>query len=104
MLSFSIAQSLAAAWVNITTEGRAALVLSSTVAKPYGWVFFYLPSEYMRDPSNHLNQLAGNAPLLVDRINGEIRVLGTARPLEWYLSKYEETLPEAVLLMRPEPP
>jgi hypothetical protein len=104
MPSFRIARSLAEAWVRITTEGEATLVPDATIAKPYGWVFFYQSIEFIRDPSNTLAALVGNAPILVDRIDGEIRVLGTARPAEYYLAEYERSLPAARLQMRPETP
>jgi len=43
-------------------------------------------------------------PIIVDRINGEIRVTGTAKPIEEYLAEYEATLPAARLQMKPELP
>lgn len=104
MPSFRVARSLAEAWVRITTEGEAELIPDATIAKPYGWVFFYQSTEFIRNPSNDLAALVGNAPILVDRIDGEIRVLGTAHPTELYLSEYERSLPAARLQMRPEPP
>ena len=104
MPSFRIAKSLAEAWVRITTEGEAELVASATIARPYGWVFFYQSSQFLRDPTNTSAALTGNGPILIDRVDGEVRVLGTAHPTEWYLSEYEQLLPAARLQMRPEQP
>lgn len=104
MPSFSIARSLAEAWVRIVLEDTAEIVPEFTITKPYGWVFFYNSVEFIRDPSNDMAALLGNAPILVDRINGEIRVLGTAQPTEVYLSEYERSLPAACLQMHPEWP
>lgn len=78
------------------------MIPSATISKPYGWVFFYQSLAFVRDPSNISAALAGNGPILVDRINGEIRVFGTARPMEWFLKEYEQSLPPARLQMRPE--
>src|SRR3569833_1250647 len=95
MVSFNKARELAEAWVRVIMNGEAELIRQATLSKPYGWVFFYQSSEFVRDSTNTLAALAGNAPIVVDRINGEIRVLGTARPVEWYLSEYERSLPPA---------
>jgi len=46
--------------------------------------------------------LIGNAPIVVDRIAGEIRVTGTARLIEKYLTEYETILTLARLEMKPE--
>jgi len=55
-------------------------------------VFFYESKAYL-ETGNFSDRLAGNAPLLVDRYDGELRVTGTARPLAEYLSTYESSLP-----------
>jgi len=89
-MNFAQASSLATAWVDIVCEGKATLVLRSTIAKPYGWVFFY----QSRDQSE---PLAGNAPIIVDRDTLELRETGTARPLEHYLEEYERSIPSARL-------
>jgi hypothetical protein len=70
---------------------------------PYGWVFFYQSKEFL-DEGIWSAQLAGNAPIIVDRHTFELRVTGTAKPLEQYLSDYEKWLPAAVFLRAPQPP
>jgi hypothetical protein len=67
-----------------------AVLDSATIERPYGWVFFYgwrpdLPQS--RDPAQ---ALAGNAPMLVTRA-GAVHVMGTAHPVEYYLSNFERT-------------
>jgi hypothetical protein len=87
------------------SDAEVELVRELTIAKPYGWVFFYQSSFYLRDPENNWQrQLAGNAPFLIDRINGELRAFGTARSIDSYLEEYERALPKAVLAWRPEQP
>lgn len=97
------AEKLAAAWVDILLDGVAAIIPEATLTRPYEWVFFYQTKEHIADPSC-MSVLVGNAPIIVDRINGEIIVTGTARPIEEYLAEYESTLPEARLKMTPEFP
>lgn len=89
------AEKLAAAWVDIVTAGAAVLDLALTMDKPYGWVFFYVSS----DLNDHLG---GNAPIIIDRCDCEIRVTGTARPVDYYIRIYERSLPKARLKMTPE--
>ena len=52
----------------------------------FGWVFFYNTQEYIDGDSSAA--LAGNAPLIVDKIDGLLYATGTAEPLEHYLDEY----------------
>ena len=97
MITYQQAERLAAAWVNITSVGTAELAPGAVITRPYGWVFGYQAKE-----PGHI--LVGNAPIIVDRINGEIIVTGTAGPLEEYLAEYEAALPPARLKLKPEYP
>jgi hypothetical protein len=100
---FTQAAALATAWVDIMCAGRARIVREATIAKPYGWIFFYQSKEFL-DNKNESAMLAGNAPIIVDRTTHELRVTGTARPLEEYLEAYERALPPAALQRTPQPP
>jgi hypothetical protein len=102
-MDFKQASRLATAWVDIVCEGKARIVREATIAKPYGWVFFYQSKEFL-DEGIWSAQLAGNAPILVDRQTFELRVTGTAKPVEQYLSDYEKSLPAAVFRCAPQPP
>jgi Immunity protein 35 len=87
---------LAECWVEITSRGSAVIVDDATLAKPYGWIFFCQSRAYL-ESGNFSDILAGNATLIVDRFDGELRVTGTARSIEEYLAAYESTLPPARL-------
>ncbi|WP_271593523.1 YrhB domain-containing protein [Bradyrhizobium sp. CCBAU 65884] len=102
-MDFEKAAALAGAWVDILCEGQARIMREATIAKPYGWIFFYQSNQYL-DADDGSAVLVGNAPLIVDRNTGELRVTGTARPLEHYLAEYEKTLPPASLQRTPQPP
>src|ERR1041384_3193191 len=92
MLTFEKALELAASWVRVTSDDRLTIIRDRTLAKPYGWIFFY----DSRDPDE---LIAGNAPIIVHRSTGEIRVTGTAHSLDTYIREYEATLPPARLQM-----
>jgi hypothetical protein len=102
-MDFDKAAALATAWVDLVCDGQARIVREATIAKPYGWIFFYQSKEFL-DDGTPSTQLAGNAPIIVDRNNLELRVTGTAKPLEHYLKEYEETLPPIWLQQTPQPP
>ncbi|WP_020411069.1 hypothetical protein [Microbulbifer variabilis] len=97
-MRFSQALEIVSKWVEVTTEGVAEV--SAVEDKPYGWVFYYQAKNY--NPNDLSTYLGGNAPVIFDRIDGEIRVTGTASETEQYLKEYEATLPDAWLLMSPE--
>ena len=68
------------------------IIDSATIARPYGWVFFYQSRSYL-ESGNELEMLAGNAPLIVNRFTGSVTVTGTAHPIGYYLAEYESQLP-----------
>jgi hypothetical protein len=94
MLTLSKAEALARTWVDIVTDGTAAIMPEHTMSRSYGWVFFYQSKSYLAS-KQPLDMLVGNAPIIVDKVSGEIRVTGTAHPIEQYLTEYEATLPLA---------
>ena len=53
----------------------------------FGWVFFYQSEEFVRT-GNPSARLAGNAPLLVNRLSGEVATTDTALPLQHYINQY----------------
>ena len=58
---------------------------------PWGWVFFY-NSRQFTETQDPLDALGGNAPFIVNRTTGEVRVTGTAHPIEHYIREYEASL------------
>jgi hypothetical protein len=51
------------------------------------WVFFYQSARYLQT-RNFLDCVAGNAPILVDRVTGQIHGTGTARSIEHYVAEF----------------
>ena len=97
-MTFSQVYKIVLKWVEVTTDGEAEIC--SVTDKPYGWVFYYQTKSQV--PNDVSAFMAGNAPIIFDRIDGEIRVTGTAHETEHYLNEYEATLPAARLAMKPE--
>lgn len=102
-MDFDKAAALATAWVDILCDGQARVVRESTIAKPYGWIFFY-ESKGLLDEDDPSAVLVGNAPIIVNRNSNELPVTGTAKPLEHYLREYEKTLPPVWLQQAPQLP
>jgi hypothetical protein len=76
-LDLQIAKRIADEYVSglvSSAENPIPLLLTNTLERDFGWVFFYGPS----DPST---AVAGNAPLIVDREDGSVHVTGTAFPM-----------------------
>ena len=76
MLTFAQAWELAETWVRVIGGDKFVIVKEYTLKRPYGWVFFYQSRDYLAS-GNWLDALYGNAPIIVDRVDGEIRVTGT---------------------------
>jgi len=100
MLTFIQAFELAETWVKVVTGDQAVIVKEHTLKRPYGWVFFYQGRTFLASGATR-DKLAGNAPILVDRVNAELRVFGTAHSMEQYLAEYEATIPAARMQMSP---
>jgi hypothetical protein len=100
MLTFAQALELAETWIRIVTGDQAIVVKEDTLKRPYGWVFFYQSRQYLASGETR-DRLAGNAPILIDRVNAELRVTGTAHSIEKYLADYEATIPAARMQMSP---
>lgn len=69
-------------------EDRLVIVDKHTTEKEYGWVFFYDSLKYL-ETGNNRYLIAGNAPIIVEKNDGSIHVLGTAPPLERWIDEYE---------------
>jgi hypothetical protein len=95
---------MAEKWVELCSEGEAELVREATIAKPYGWVFFWQSSAALKNPDEFSSRLVGNAPSVVFRDSLELKVLGTAYPVEHFLRELESKMHAASLSRRPEQP
>jgi hypothetical protein len=53
----------------------------------FGWLYFYDSATHAKTGRN-TDAVVGNAPLIVDRVDGNLYVTGTAHPVEHYLQEY----------------
>jgi hypothetical protein len=67
------------------------LLLDETIDFEYGWVFFYQTKEYI-ETGDIMEMAGGNAPLIIDKRNGNLEVTGTGEPIEYYIEKYIEKM------------
>lgn len=73
-----------------------------TLAKPYGWVFFY-QSRPAVETGDAGRRLSGNYPFLVDRLNGRVIPVGPFYRED--LAKYERDLaPDRLAAVAELPP
>lgn len=99
---FSAAKNVAECWVSEVTAGQGVLDKERVIALPYGWIFFYNSAEFIADCTAYEHSLLGNVPILIERMNGELRVLGPQ--YQERLREIELELPEACFRMTPESP
>ena len=102
-LTYNKAKILAQTWVDVMCLNEAEILNEATITKAYGWVFFYQSKKYI-ETQNFSDQLIGNAPILVERFHGELKIFGTAYSIEHYLKEYEKTIPAGRLQIKPEFP
>ncbi len=65
------------------------LVEQFTLRKEFGWIFFYTTRKYFETKIDE-EKIAGNAPFIVDNLNGEIIELGTADETAYYIHLYRK--------------
>ena len=73
------------------SQEGVTLVLTEPREESFGWVFFYNSKEFL-DTSDLSKAVAGNAPIIVDKMTGELTVTGMAHPIEYYIEQYKVKL------------
>jgi hypothetical protein len=66
------------------------IIDAATQEHEFGWVFFYNSRRYL-ETGEFSYALAGNAPLLIERLSGRLWTLGTARSVEFYLDNFRRS-------------
>ncbi len=88
MIDASEARRIAERWIQANVqlaEDEAVVDDSSTAEEDFGWIFFYNSRRFLED-GHFLDELAGNAPIIVSRTSGDVIVTGTAKPVEEYVT------------------
>ena len=93
MISKSEAKKAAHSYLNSRSDLKRDFTLvivdEYTIEKEYGYIFFYDSSKHI-ETGDVEYALAGNAPILIDKLTGCLYVTGTAYPIEHYLENYEK--------------
>lgn len=71
------------------------LVVMDAQEHDFGWVYFYNSKEYAETGDLNLS-LVGNAPVIVDRVDGKLYGTGTAKPTEHYLNEFRRGVRHAL--------
>jgi len=63
------------------------LVVAKVEEHDFGWLYFYDSAAHV-ESGKVSDALVGNAPLIVDKVDGKLYITGTAHPIEHYLQEY----------------
>ena len=66
---------------------RLAIADEHTITEDFGWVFFYQSAEFL-ETGDFSKRLAGNAPIIVSKVDGKLHETGTAKPIEFYIENF----------------
>ena len=92
MIDQAEAHALATSWLRERMQPcPSRIVDEDTQEHPLVWVFFYNSIRYL-ETGIFRDRLAGNGPLIVNRIDGSIHAGGTAHPPSFYVEQYVATL------------
>ena len=91
MITKEEATEIAANYVKgLSTRYEIALLHNETKEFDLGWVFFYQSQKFIVS-GDYKDMIAGNAPLIVNKYDGNISITGTAYPIEKYIDDYLKT-------------
>lgn len=65
----------------------AKLVVVRVDELDFGWLYFYDSSTHAKS-GKLTDAVVGNAPLIVDKVDGKLYITGTTHSLEHYLQEY----------------
>ena len=83
---------------------KADILRERTIAKPYGWVFFYQSRKWIETRRTG-DGIFGGGPIFVSRFEVDVRhITGAGTDLEEWLQAYEAALPARDLKPLPEIP
>lgn len=92
MITKEQAIALASSFVNeqYSEDDKLVIPHESIIEKDYGWVMFYNTESYL-GTGEARHALAGNGPLIVDRVSGVVTALGTGKSVEEIIRDYENS-------------
>jgi hypothetical protein len=71
-------------------SGVALIIVDElTMERDFGWVYFY-NSKLFIETGDPAYAGGGNAPIIIDRVSGQLHETGTARATEYYIAEFEK--------------
>jgi hypothetical protein len=70
-------------------ESKRVIVNVLPIEGDLGWIFFYNTKAFA-ETQDPMYELAGNAPIIVDREDGSLHVTGTGRSFEEYVEEFRK--------------
>ena len=67
------------------------IVKEKTITKSFGWVFFYTTKKYYETKDMRF-LIPGNAPIIVNKMDGSYRFTSTAKSFDESIKDYEKEL------------
>jgi hypothetical protein len=74
---------------HLNDDDQCVILEEETIEKEWGWVFFYQSKKYI-ESGDIEDMLAGNAPYIVNKRNGQLHETGTAEDIEHYIQEFEQ--------------
>ena len=71
-------------------DPQVKLQIVKTEEYEFGWVFYYDNAEFLRS-GDFSHALAGNAPIIINRVSGDLVETGSARDSSFYIDNYIRT-------------
>lgn len=71
------------------TGEELTLLVEETIEKEFGWVFFYNSRKFV-ETGSFQHMLAGNAPFVVDALDGSVVFADTANPIDEFIQEYSD--------------
>jgi hypothetical protein len=72
-------------------QQKNVIVLTNIHEESFGWIFFYNSKQFI-DTGDFSYAIAGNAPIIINRMTGELSVTGTAHSIEYYIEEYQRRI------------
>jgi hypothetical protein len=67
------------------------IIDESTIEKTYGWIIFYESKRFL-DTGRMSSKLAGNGPVIVNKVDGSVAFFGGSESLSAIIKNYESSL------------
>jgi Immunity protein 35 len=95
MLSFEDARKIAAEYIQegkANSNGLEMLITDEhTIEKPYCWVFYYNSKKWL-ETKNVVDLIAGNSPMIIDKVTGKVTRYYSSVSVSEALKKYESEI------------